>query len=113
MGCPPDSVGHPLCAVENSRQPVRVFAVALEGTANCSKGLRERKNVAPDQQISIFCAYWMPVDAIGCNGNFRDQIGSTHGDTFACNTAQRDPADDSVFCCDLLFIEELTKSFYF
>src|SRR5579864_7302450 len=51
----------------------------------------------------------MPVHAIGSNRHFRHQVGSTHRDTRAGSTAQRDPAYDSVFYRNLLLIEEVTE----
>ena len=50
---------------------LRVFAFAVEGAADGSEGLGERKNVARDQQIGILRADRMPVHTIGCNGDFR------------------------------------------
>jgi hypothetical protein len=49
-----------------------VFPFAVEGAADRSEGLGERKNVGRDQQISILCSDRMPVHTIGCNGDFRD-----------------------------------------
>jgi len=86
-----------------------VFAFAIEGAANRSERLGQGKNVARDKQISILCADWMPVHTLSCNGNFRHKIGSAKGDTFGCRTAQSDPAYYSVFCGNLLLIEELTE----
>src|SRR5258708_32147660 len=51
----------------------------------------------------------MPVHTLSGNRNFRYDVGSTDGDTFAGSAAQRDPADDSVFCGNLLLIKELTE----
>ncbi len=86
-----------------------MFAFAVEGAAHRSEGLGERKNVARDQQIGILRADRMPVHAIGCNGDFRHQIGSTQCDTFGGGATQRNPADDPVLCRNLLLIEELTE----
>ena len=97
------------CAVKDSRQLIRVFAFAVEGAADRSEGLGERKNFARDQQIGILRADRMPVHTIGCNRDFRHQIGSTDGDTVAGSTTQRDPAYDPVFCRNLLVVEELTE----
>jgi hypothetical protein len=86
-----------------------VFALAFEGAANRSERLGQGKNLARDEQIGILCSDWMPVHALSGNGNFRHEIGPAKGDTFGCRTAQSDPAYDSVFCSNLLLIEELTE----
>src|SRR5215471_10422568 len=51
-------------AVENSCQPVRMFAFAVEGATHCREGLRQRKNVAGDQQIGILGSYRMPIHSL-------------------------------------------------
>ena len=99
------------CAVEDSGQLIGVFAFAVEGAADRSEGLGERKNVARNKQIGIFRPDRMPVHTRSSNRDFRHEIGSTDGDTFAGNTTQRDPAYDSVLCRNLLLIEELTERF--
>ena len=86
-----------------------MFAFSVEGAANGSEGLGERKNVARDKQIDILRTDRMPVHTIGCDGDFRHSIGSTNCDTFGSRTTQRNPADYSVFCGNVLLIEELTE----
>ncbi len=86
-----------------------MFAFAFEGAANRGERLRQRKNVARDEHISILCSDWMPVNTLSGNGNLRHEIGSAKGNTFICRTAQSDPAYDSIFCSNLLFIKKLTE----
>ena len=86
-----------------------MFAFAVESATDCGEGLGEGKNVGRDQQIGILRADRVPVHTIGRDRDFRHQIGSTDCDTFAGRATQRDPADDPVFCRDLLLIEELTE----
>src|ERR1700674_5226367 len=102
-------LGRPSRAVKDPCQLTRVFAFAVEGAADRSEGLGEREDVARDKQIGILRADRMPVDTIGCNGNFRHQIGAANGDTFAGRATQRNPADYSVFWRNLLLIEEVTE----
>src|ERR1700757_4977808 len=59
------------CTVKDFCQLIGVFAFAVEGAANRSEGLRERKNVVRDQQIGILCADRMPVHTISGYGDFR------------------------------------------
>jgi hypothetical protein len=102
-------LGRPSCAVKDTRQLFGVFAFVVEGAADRSEGVGEGKNVARDKEIGILCPDRMPVHTIGCNGDFRHEIGSANGDTLAGRATQRNPADYSVFCRNLLLIEELTK----
>ena len=62
-----------------------------------------------NQQVGIFRPHRMPVHTISTNRDFRHQIGSTDGNTFAGSAAQRHTAYDSVLCGNLLFVEELTE----
>jgi hypothetical protein len=86
-----------------------VFAFSVNGVADCCERLGERKNVARNKQIGILCSDRMPVDTLSSNGNLGHQIGPTECDPFCCRATQRDPADYSVFCSNLLLIEELTE----
>ena len=88
-----------------------MFAFAVEGSPNRREGFCERENVAPDKEIGIFRPDRMPVHPISGNRNFRHEIGSTDGDTFVGGATQRNPSDDTVFCRNLLLIEELTELF--
>src|SRR5271156_1631108 len=97
------------CAVKNSCQLTRMFTFALKGAADRGEGVGKRKNLTRDQQIGILRADRMPVHALSGNRNFRHQIRSTNGDTFSGGATQRNPADDPVFCRNLLFTEELTE----
>src|SRR6185369_9144045 len=96
-------------AVKNSGQLIGVFAFAVESTAYRSEGRGEGKNVARDEQIGILDADRVPVHTIGCDSNFRHQIGSTHGDTFAGRAPQRNSADHPVLGRNPFLIEELTE----
>ncbi len=59
------------CAVKDSCQLIGMFSFAVEGAADRSEGLGERKNFARDQQIGILGADRMPVHTIRCYGDFR------------------------------------------
>jgi hypothetical protein len=48
-----------------------VLAFAVEGAANGSEGLGERKNVARNKQIGIFRPDRMPVHTLSGNRDFR------------------------------------------
>src|SRR2546423_1828680 len=51
----------------------------------------------------------MPVHTVSGNRHFGHEIGSTDGKTVTGSTTQRDPAYESVFPRNLLFVEQLTE----
>src|SRR5258708_5358777 len=106
-GCLPSRPERWSCAIKDSCQLIRVFAFAFEGAADSREGLGERKSLVRNQQLGIFCSNRMPVHTLGSNGAFRHESGPSHCDTVAGNPPQRDPASDSVFCRNLLLVEEL------
>jgi hypothetical protein len=60
------------CTVKDSCQFTRVVAFTIEGAQDGSEGLRERKDVARNEQIGILRPYRMPVHAFSSNCDFRD-----------------------------------------
>ena len=64
-------LGQRLCTVEDSCQLMRVFAFAVEGAADGSEGLGERKNVVRNEQIGIFRPDRMPVHTLSGDRHFR------------------------------------------
>jgi hypothetical protein len=86
-----------------------MFAFAVEGAADGLEGLGQRKNLPRDKQIGIFRTDRVPIYTVSGNRDFRHEIGSSNRDTFAGNSTQSDAAYDSVFCCNLLLVEELTE----
>src|SRR5215510_5427055 len=103
------AAGQLLSAVKDLGQLIRVFAFLIEGAADRSERLGERKNVARNQQIVVFRADGMPVDTLSCNRDFRHQIGASNGDTFSRHTPQRDPTYDSVVFRNLFLVEKSTE----
>jgi hypothetical protein len=81
-----------------------MFAFAVEGAADRGERLGERKNVARDEQVRILSADRMPVNSIGCNRDFRDQVGSANCDTLSGGATQSDAAYYPVFRRNFLFI---------
>src|SRR6516225_10947426 len=75
-----------LCTVKDSRQLIRVFPFALEGTAYSREGLGERKDVTSNQQIGIGCPNRMPVNTLGSDSDLRYKIGPAKGDTVVGST---------------------------
>ena len=96
-------------AVKDSCQLIGVFAFAVEGAANRGESLGQGKDVARDKEIGVLSPDRMPVHSLRCDGNFRHKVGSAQGDTFGCGTAQSNPAYDSIFCGNLLLVEEVTE----
>ena len=64
-------LGQRLCTVKDSCQLIRMFAFAVEGAADGSEGLGERKNVVRNEQIGIFRPYRMPVHTLSGDRDFR------------------------------------------
>jgi hypothetical protein len=66
-----DSLHNVSRTVKDFGQLIRVFAFAVEGAADRSEGLGERKNVASNKQIGIFRPHRMPVHTLSGNRDFR------------------------------------------